>query len=93
MFIKPDSRVNKKNIRKIWPEVLPVLYGLLSHDTKQENIIRQLASHDYKSEIKDALWEMNGSPRFSVNPNQLIPNQIIDILKGPNAVFETSVLH
>jgi len=40
-----------------------VLYSLLSHDSKQENIIRQLSSHDYKSEVKEALWELNRIPK------------------------------
>jgi len=59
LLIKPEKPVNKKLIREKWPEILPILYSLLSHDSKQENIIRQLSSHDYKSDVKEALWELN----------------------------------
>jgi len=59
LLIKQKKPVNKKIIREKWPEILPILYSLLSHDSKQENIIRQLSSHDYKSDIKEALWELN----------------------------------
>lgn len=62
-IIKPDKPVNKVLIKRKWPEILPILYGLLSHDSKQENIIRQLSSHDYKSEVKDAIWELNRIPK------------------------------
>lgn len=58
-LIKPEKPLNKKLIKKKWPEILPILYSLLSHDSKQENIIRQLSSHDYKSEVKEAIWELN----------------------------------
>jgi len=58
-LIKPSSQVDRKLIKKKWPELLPILVSLLSHETKQENIIKKLSSHDYKSELKDALWELN----------------------------------
>ena len=49
----------RKLIKKKWPELIPILVSLLSHETNQENIIKKLSSHDYKSDIKDALWELN----------------------------------
>lgn len=63
LLIKPEKPLNKKLIQKEWPNMVPILYSLLSHDSKQEKIISQLSSHDYKSEVKDALWELNRIPK------------------------------
>ena len=38
---------------------MPILASLLSHETNQKNIIKMLSSHEYKSDIKNALWELN----------------------------------
>ncbi|MEM1243931.1 MAG: Tn3 family transposase [Pseudomonadota bacterium] len=46
-------------IKKKWPALKPVLVSLLSHDINQAKIIKLLSSHDYKSDIKDVLWELN----------------------------------
>ncbi|MCD8524416.1 MAG: transposase [Gammaproteobacteria bacterium] len=46
-------------IKKHWPELVPILTSLLSHDVSQEDIIKTLSSHEYKSGVKDALWELN----------------------------------
>lgn len=59
LLITPTKRVNKKLIKKGWGDLVPVLVSLLSHETNQENIIKKLSSHDYKSDIKDTLWELN----------------------------------
>lgn len=59
-LIKPNQQVNKKLIINKWPEILSILYSLFSHDSKQEKIIQQLSSHDYKNDVKDAIWEFNG---------------------------------
>jgi TnpA family transposase len=58
-LIKPSNQVNTKLIKDKWPDLVPILASLLSHDTTQENVIKILSSHDYKSEVKDALWELN----------------------------------
>ncbi len=58
-LIKPERKVNEALIKRKWPEILPILYSLLAHESKQENIICQLSSHDYKSETKEAIWEIN----------------------------------
>jgi TnpA family transposase len=58
-LIQPSNQVNTKLIKNKWSELVPILVSLLSHDTTQENIIKTLSSHDFKSEIKDALWELN----------------------------------
>ena len=62
-IIKPEKQLNKKLIKKKWPEIVPILYSLLSNDSKQENIIKFLSSHDYKSDIKEAIWELNRLPK------------------------------
>ena len=59
LLITPSRRVNRKLIKKHWKKLVPILVSLLSHETSQENIIKKLSSHEYKSEIKDALWELN----------------------------------
>lgn len=59
LLIKPSKSVNKKRIKKQWPKLLPVLVSLLSHDVNQEKIIAILSSHEYKSDMKDAFWELN----------------------------------
>jgi TnpA family transposase len=59
LLIKPSSQANIKLIKDTWPELLPILVSLLSHDSKQENIIKALSSHDFRSDIKDAIWEFN----------------------------------
>ncbi len=58
-LIKPTSTVNKQLIKEKWPELVPILVSILSHDVSQENVIKKLCSHDYKSDVKDALWELN----------------------------------
>jgi len=58
-LIKPESTVNKRKIREKWPEILPILYSLFSHDSNQEKIVQQLSSHDFNSDVKEALWELN----------------------------------
>lgn len=59
LLIQPLNQVNTKLIKNKWPDLVPILVSLLSHDTTQENIIKTLSSHDFKSEVKDALWELN----------------------------------
>jgi TnpA family transposase len=59
LLIKPAKQVNTELIKDKWREILPILVSLLSHDTTQENIIKTLSSHDFKSKIKDAIWELN----------------------------------
>jgi TnpA family transposase len=59
LLIQPSIQVNTKLIIDKWPDLLPILVSLLSHDTKQENIITILSSHDFKSDVKDAFWELN----------------------------------
>jgi len=59
LLIQPLNQVNTKLIKDKWPDLVPILVSLLSHDTTQENIIKTLSSHDFKSEVKDALWELN----------------------------------
>ena len=59
LIIKPTKTPKKNLVRKKWPELLPIFVALLSHETNQSTIIRKLSSHDYKSEVKEALWELN----------------------------------
>lgn len=59
LLIKPSSQANTKLIKEKWGELVPILVSLLSHDTTQENVIKALSSHDFKSEVKDAMWELN----------------------------------
>jgi TnpA family transposase len=59
LLIKPTKTVNRKRAKKNWPEILPILTAVLSHETSQHIIIKKLSSHDYKSDVKDALWELN----------------------------------
>jgi TnpA family transposase len=58
-MIKPTKVANKNLIKKNWSELLPILVALLSHETDQQIIIKKLSSHDYKNEVKEALWELN----------------------------------
>ncbi len=58
-LIRPSHQANTKLIKDKWPELLPILVSLLSHDTTQENIIKTLSSHEFKSDVKDAMWELN----------------------------------
>lgn len=58
-LIKPKSKVNENLIIQKWADLTPILVSLLSHETTQEIIVAKLSSHDYKSGIKDALWELN----------------------------------
>lgn len=59
ILIPPEKTVNRKFIEQKWPEILPILVSLLSHDTRQEDIIKILSSHNCKSDVKDAIWELN----------------------------------
>ena len=59
LLIKPTRQVKVKLIKDKWPELLPIYVSLLSHDTNQENIVRILSSHEYKSDVKEAFWELN----------------------------------
>ncbi|HQY22694.1 MAG TPA: Tn3 family transposase, partial [Gammaproteobacteria bacterium] len=59
LLIKPSRAVNRKRITQKWPELIPVLVSLLSHNTTQENILKILSSHEYKSDVKEAFWELN----------------------------------
>ena len=59
LLIGPSCQTKTKLIKDKWPELLPILVSVLSHDTTQENIIKTLSSHDFKSDVKDALWELN----------------------------------
>lgn len=58
-IIAPKKTISKKSIKDKWSELVPILASLLLHETNQENIIKILSSHEYKSDIKDALWELN----------------------------------
>jgi TnpA family transposase len=58
-LIKPKTQVNKSLITKKWPELVPILVSLLSHETSQDIVVAKLSSHEYKNDIKDALWELN----------------------------------
>jgi len=51
--------VNRKRIAKKWPEMVPILVSVLLHNTSQENILKILSSHEYKSDLKEALWDLN----------------------------------
>jgi len=59
LLITPVRQINIALIKQEWPNLLPILASLLSHETNQENIIKALSSHEQKSETKDALWELN----------------------------------
>lgn len=59
LLIKPSAQVKTSLIKEKWGDLVPILVSLLSHDTTQENVIKTLSSHDYKSEVKDAMWELN----------------------------------
>jgi TnpA family transposase len=58
-LIKPDRRVPKELIKTKWPDIQPILAALLSRETKQSIVVKKLSSHDYKNEMKEALWELN----------------------------------
>ncbi len=57
--LKRSRMPDKKLIKDKWPETLPILVSLLSHDSNQEKIVKTLSSHEYKSDVKEALWELN----------------------------------
>lgn len=59
LLIKPQKQVNERLIEEKWPDLLPILVSLLSHETTQHIIVSKLSSHEYKSDVKDALWELN----------------------------------
>ena len=59
LLIKPLRQVDIELIKREWPNLLPILVSLLSHETNQESIIKALSSHEYKSDTKAALWELN----------------------------------
>ena len=51
--------MNETLIKEKWPDLLPILVSLLSHETTQNIVVSKLSSHEYKSGVKDALWELN----------------------------------
>jgi len=59
LLIKPQRQVDERLIEEKWPDLIPILVSLLSHETTQHIIVSKLSSHEYKSDIKDALWELN----------------------------------
>lgn len=59
LLIQPGHQVNTALITEKWPEIQPILVSLLSHDTLQENVIKMLSSHDFKSDVKEAMWGLN----------------------------------
>jgi len=59
MLIKPGKQVKQDLIKEKWPDILPILVSLLSHEIKQHTVVSKLSSHDYKNDVKDALWELN----------------------------------
>ncbi len=59
LLISPKRQVNEKLIKGKWPDLLPILASLLSHETTQHIIVSKLSSHEYKSDTKEALWELN----------------------------------
>lgn len=59
LLIQPSRQIDIELIKREWPNLLPILVSLLSHETNQESIIKALSSHEHKSETKDALWELN----------------------------------
>lgn len=59
LLIAPKRKVKQDTIKEKWPDLLPVLVALLSHETTQDIIVAKLSSHEYKSDIKEALWELN----------------------------------
>lgn len=58
-LIQPSNPVNTKLIKTKWPMLLPILASMLKHEVTHENIVKTLSAHEYKSDIKDALWELN----------------------------------
>jgi len=59
LLIQPSRQIDIALIKREWPNLVPILVSLLSHETNQESIIKALSSHEHKSETKDALWELN----------------------------------
>ncbi|CAN5408273.1 hypothetical protein BH10PSE19_BH10PSE19_03660 [soil metagenome] len=59
LLIQPSRQIDVELIKREWPNLVPILVSLLSHETNQESIIKALSSHEHKSETKDALWELN----------------------------------
>ena len=63
LLIQPGYQTKTALIIEKWPEIQSVLASMLLHDSRQENIIRILSSHDFKSDLKDAIWELNNIPK------------------------------
>ena len=59
LLIKPSKQVAQHLVKEKWPDLVPILVSLLSHETKQHIIVSKLSSHEYKSDVKEALWELN----------------------------------
>lgn len=39
LLIKPKAQVNETLIKEKWPDLLPILVSLLSHETKQHIVV------------------------------------------------------
>ena len=59
MTMNLNGLPNERLIEEKWPDLVPILVSLLSHETTQHIIVSKLSSHEYKSDVKDALWELN----------------------------------
>lgn len=59
LLITPKRQVKQDTVKEKWPDLLPVLVSLLTHETTQDIIVGKLSSHEYKSDIKETLWELN----------------------------------
>ena len=57
LFIKPQSQINKKLIKKEWDNIQRVIASLLLGETSQHLIVSKLSSHKRKNKTKEALWE------------------------------------
>lgn len=57
LIIKPSQQVNQKLIIERWPDVVHILASVLQNETDISRVISKLASHQYYSKTKDALWE------------------------------------
>ncbi len=57
LFIKPQSQVNKKLIKKEWDNIQRIIASLLLGETSQHLIVSKLSSHKRKNKTKEALWE------------------------------------
>jgi TnpA family transposase len=58
-LIKPQKKLNQKLILDEEDNVKHILASLLVGETNQSNIIGKIASNNFKSKTKQALWEMN----------------------------------